>query len=142
MQQSLHTLDNSILKVEQRPAKGELKKHLVERGKRFVFVDNNNFPSGDLYIIARVVRNIKNKYESALPRKHSVDAVMLFMGARSDLTGMVVEVEIAGRTRTLSSPAAAYVRAGLVHSYRILKGSGTYVKIVQAPGGNYNAVTK
>ena len=133
--------ENLILKVETRPAVGELVKHVSELGTRFVFVDNRNFPDGKLYVIARVVENVKEPYESAEPRAHTVDAVMIFMGLRSDLKGLKVQVMLNDRWFTLESPAAVYVPAHTRHTYRILEGSGIYMKIVLAPHGDYNAVT-
>jgi len=130
-----------ILRVEERPALGELVKHVSELGKRFVFIDNKNFPDGNIYIIARVVENVTKPYESALPRAHTVDAIMLFLGLTEDLTGMKVEVMLNDKWYTLDSPVAIYIPAHVKHTYRILEGSGIYMKIVFAPRGDYNAVT-
>ena len=133
--------DVRVLKVESRPAIGELKKHIAEKGKRYVFVDKDNFAKAKMYVIARVVSNIAKPYQSAGLRKHSVDAVMLFLGRSEGLRGLTVEAEIDGKVHRLKSPAGVYVPAGTMHTYRIMKGSGTYIKVVLAPGGDYNAVT-
>ena len=131
----------SVLSVEERPAKGELKKHNVELGKRYVFVDSKNATGGKLYIVARVVKNVKRKYEPASARTHTVDSVMLFMGTEEGLTGLKAEVQLGSKTYEVESPSSVYIPAGQKHTYRILGGSGTYMKVVLAPGGDYNAVT-
>ena len=130
-----------ILKVEARPAAGELKKHFMERGKRFVFIDNNNFPQGKMYVIVRAIEDVAEPYEPARPRSHTVDAAMLFIGIGNDLKGLKAEVALDGENYTLESPACVYIPAGVQHTYRVTKGSGMYIKIVLAPHGDYNAVT-
>ena len=54
-----------VLRVEERPAKGELKKHTLEKGKRYVFVDHKNYPKSKMYVISRSVTNIRRSYQSA-----------------------------------------------------------------------------
>ena len=130
-----------MLRVEERAAAGELKKHNKELGRRFVFVDNKNYPEGKLYTITRAVVDVKSPYEPAGDRAHTVDAVMIFMGFDERLEGLRAEVTLNGETFAVDSPASVYVPAGVNHSYKILRGSGTYTKIVLAPGGDYNAVT-
>ncbi len=130
-----------ILKVEARPALGELKKHVAEEGKRFVFIDNRNFPDGKMYALARALENIKEPYQSASSRSHTVDAAMLFIGKEGDLKGLKAEVTLNGEKFNVESPACVYLPAGVEHTCKILEGSGLYMKIVLAPGGDYNAVT-
>ena len=130
-----------ILKVESNPAAGVLKKHTVEKGKRFVFIDDANFPEGKMYVIARAVKNIRKPYASATLRSHTVDGAMLFMGNGTDMKGLKVEVQLGDDRYILDSPASVYVPAGTKHTYTILRGSGLYMKVLQAPGGDYNAVT-
>lgn len=131
-----------VLRVEERAAAGELKKHNRELGHRFVFVDNKNYPNGKLYTITRALVNVKTPYEPAGARSHTVDAVMIFMGFGEKLEGLKAEVTLGRKSHVVNSPASIYVPAGVRHSYKVLKGSGTYTKIVLAPGGDYNAVTK
>src|SRR5271169_1363974 len=118
-----------VLKVEERPAAGELKKHNKELGRRFVFVDKTNFPTGKVYTITRAVTNVDTPYEPAEARTHSVDAVMMFMGFSERLEGLSAEVTLNGESFKVNSPGSIYVPAGVSHSYKILKGSGTYTKI-------------
>ena len=104
-------------------------------------MDNKNYPEGKLYTITRAVVDVKSPYEPAGARAHTVDAVMIFMGFGEKLQGLRAEVTLGRRSTVVDSPASVYVPAGVKHSYKILKGSGTYTKIVLAPGGDYNAVT-
>jgi 2-isopropylmalate synthase len=127
--------------VEERAAAGELKKHTEELGRRFVFVDNKNFAESKLYAITRAVVDVKTPYEPAGVRAHTVDAIMIFMGFGDRLEGLKAEVTLSSEVFVVDSPASIYVPAGTNHSYKILRGSGTYTKIVLAPGGDYNAVT-
>lgn len=130
-----------VLKVEERAAAGELKKHTKELGRRFVFSDNKNNPAGKLYAITRAVVEVKRAYEPAGVRTHTVDALMIFMGFDEKLEGLKAEVSLNGENFVVNSPGSVYVPAGVKHSYKILRGSGTYTKIVLAPSGDYNAVT-
>ena len=66
---------------------------------------------------------------------------MIFMGFNERLEGLQAQVTLGKRSFVLRSPASIYIPAGVRHSYKILKGSGTYTKVVLALGGDYNAVT-
>jgi len=131
-----------VVKPEIRPAEGELVKHVKELGTRYVFFDDRILPEGDMYMIMRVVKDVAEEYEPALPRRHSVDAFMVFIGLNDDLSGLRVKVMIGDAEVIEESPFAVYVPRGTEHSYSILSGSGIYQKIVLAPGGKYNAVTE
>lgn len=141
MMKDLKETKKLILRVEERAAAGELKKHNKELGRRFVFVDNKNYPEGSLYTITRAVVNVNRPYTPAGLRSHSVDAVMIFMGFNERLEGLRVKVTLGRRSFDLKSPASVYIPAGVKHSYKIIRGSGTYTKIVLAPKGDYNSVT-
>jgi len=130
-----------VLKVEKRSPVGELRRHGDDIPERFVFVDKKNNPSGKLYAMLRVIDEIKQPVGNE-PRTHSVDSVMMFIGDKTDLKGLEVEVSVEGKTYKLESPAAVYVRANQTQSYKLLKGAGFYQKIVLAEGGDYNSVTK
>jgi 2-isopropylmalate synthase len=130
-----------ILRVEERAATGELKKHTQELGRRFVLVDKKNNPESKLYAVTRAVVDVDTPYEPATVRAHTVDAVMIFMGFGERLEGLRAEVTLNGEKFAVDSPASVYVPAGVNHLYKILRGSGTYTKIVLAPGGDYNDVT-
>lgn len=126
---------------EERPAKGELKKHNAEKGKRFVFFDKKNLPEANMYVIAREMVGITEPYQAAEPREHSVDAFMIFMGLGEDLKGIKVEITLDEKRKVYESPVGVYIPRQTMNSYKVLEGSGIYMKIVLAPMGDYNAVT-
>ena len=130
-----------ILEVVERPAVGELKKHVKEVGRRFVLVDNKNTERPKLYAVTRVVKNIKERVAVTEPRSHSIDSVMIFLGDRDDLSGLKARVQLEDEVYQIVSPSSVYVPAGLKHNYAFEGGSGKYIKIVLAPDGNYNAIT-
>jgi len=131
-----------IVKPRIEKASGVLVKHTIEKGTRFVFFDSKNTPDLDLYIIERTLNDINEEYAPALPRKHSVDAIMVFTGFNVNLTGLRVKIRIGDEERVEESPVAVFVPKGTLHSYSVLYGSGVYQKIVFAPKGNYNNVTE
>ena len=131
---------DAILKVERRSA-GELKKHHEEVGERFVFVDQRSNPNARMYVIVREVKNVKNPRMRLEIHKHSVDNLMMFVGDEPGLKGLSAEVSVGDKRFLVHSPASVYVRAGVSHTYRFVEGSGKYVNVVLAPGGDYNAIT-
>jgi hypothetical protein len=131
-----------IFKPEIRSAKDEVVKHYAEIGKRFVFLDKNNFPEGNVYMIERVVRGIRKPYEPAKLRSHTVNAIMVFTGFGRKLEGMEVGISLGTKKYRMETPFVVFVPKNTKHSYKIIRGSGTYQKILFAPGGDYNKVTK
>ena len=135
-------IDNYVFIPEQRAALGELKLHTKEKGKRFVFIDKNNFPEGNTYIITRAVKNIRKPYASARPRRHKVDSIMLFLGFKANLKGLKVRLLFGKEEKVYNSPVAMYVPKNTRCSYTIINGSGLFFKILpNVPNGDYNKVT-
>ncbi len=130
-----------ILRVEERSAT-ELKYHDIGPGKRYVFSDHRNNPSGKIYAIVRTVEDVSNEQPHVEPHVHDDDSLFLFIGDRADLTGLTVEVNTENDAYPLSSPASVYIPAGVPHAYRFVEGSGKFVNIVLAENCNYNEVTK
>ncbi|MEM0135569.1 MAG: hypothetical protein QXU18_10185 [Thermoplasmatales archaeon] len=134
-------IDEYVNKPEIRSATGELKKHYAEIGKRFVFFDNRMNHNGDLYVVMRKVVGVNTPYESAEPRKHTVDAYMLFFGDGENLEGLKFEVLLGDEKKTYTSPKSVFIPKDTLNSYKIIEGSGYYMKLVKAPDGDYNNVT-
>jgi 2-isopropylmalate synthase len=65
----------------------------------------------------------------------------MFLGDEPGLKGLGAEVLVGNKKYVVNSPASIYVHAGVSHTYRFVEGSGKYVNVVLAQGGNYNAVT-
>ncbi len=141
MQMANSKVRKLIFKPEIRSAKDEVVKHYSEVGKRFVFLDKNNFPDGNVYMIERVMRGIKKPYEPAKLRSHTVNAIMVFTGFGRLLEGMEVEISLGTKKHIMETPFVVFVPKNTKHSYKIIRGSGTYQKILFAPGGDYNKVT-
>lgn len=142
MKRKAADIDKYVFIPEKRAALGELKKHTEEKGERFVFFDKNNFPKGNVYIITRRVKNIRKPYSSALPRKHKVDSIMLFLGFGKNLKGLKIKLLLEDREKMYESPVGLYVPKNTRCSYTIMSGSGLYFKILpRVPRGDYNKVT-
>ena len=134
-------IEEYVKTPEMRPASGELKKHNIEIGKRFVFFDNKMEHNGDMYVVMRKVIGITEPYEPASPRKHTVDAYMLFFGNGGNLEGLKVEILLGESKKICESPISVFIPKGILNSYKIIEGSGFYMKFVKAPDGDYNKVT-
>ncbi|WP_187652628.1 hypothetical protein [Xenorhabdus sp. PB62.4] len=61
---------------------------------------------------------------------HNCDLVFLFLGDGQDYIGLEVEVDLGGDTRRVHSPASVFISAGVAHSYRFIRGCGTYINFV------------
>lgn len=130
-------LSRLILPVEAR-ASTELKGHAAGPGTRYVFSDHRNNPGGRVYAITRVVENVDRPEMHIDDHAHDVDSLWIFEGAGPGLTGLSVEVKLGENWHPLESPASVYIPAGVIHNYRFVRGSGHYLNIVLAEGGDYN----
>lgn len=116
----------------------ELRFHRDGIGDRFVMHDATTFLGAQEYCIAR-----KIPYVDAAPDAH-VDAhvhncmsMFLFFGDEKHYRGLTVEVQLDDEFFVVKSPASVFIPPGKLHSYRILKGAGTYINLVMA--GDYNS---
>jgi 2-isopropylmalate synthase len=126
-----------ILRVEARSSE-ELKKHRKGPGTRYVFSDSKNNPKGKLYSIVRRVKDVNHPEPHIDIHTHTVDSMFMFLGDEGDLTGLEVKVILGDEEYKLQSPASVYIPAGVPHGYEFLKGSGKYINLVLAEGGDYN----
>lgn len=133
--------DKFILPIEARSST-ELKKHTSGPGKRYVFADHNNNPTGNIYTILRTVKNVKNPPQHIEIHRHDCDSLWMFVGNKKDLTGLKIEVFLGNKIYKLNSPASIYIPQGVRHTYRFIEGSGNYINIVLAKNGRYNTSTK
>jgi 2-isopropylmalate synthase len=84
----------------------------------------------DVFITSRTVIDLKQPGEpNVAPHKHSVSQTYLFLSPDNSLE---VDIEIDGQHRTARAPATAFIPAGLEHSLRILRGTGTVISIVRS----------
>lgn len=115
----------------------ELRHHRHGPGERYVLVDDRFVPGSGQYCIARRFPPGSHPDQGHVdPHVHHCDSLFGFLGDGPDFTGLTVEVELGGETRTLRSPASVFIPAGELHSYRAVEGAGTYLNYVLA--GSYN----
>lgn len=133
--------DNLILPIEIRSST-ELKKHTSGPGKRYVFSDDKNNSKGNIYTILRTVENVNKPPQHIEMHHHNCDSLWMFIGRKKNLKGLRVEVVLGKNTYKINSPASVYIPKGVEHTYRFIKGSGSYINIVLAKGGKYNTSTE
>ena len=118
----------------------ELKYHRHGPGKRFVMLDKRLVDGSPYYFIARQFTEFEVDESAELGHVdthiHNCDSVFLFLGDGEDYSGLEVEVDLSGKLRNLSSPASVFIPAGVPHSYRFLRGRGTYINFVNK--GDYH----
>ncbi|BFO09659.1 2-isopropylmalate synthase [Serratia rubidaea] len=118
----------------------ELKYHRHGPGKRFVMLDKRLVDGSPFYFIARQFADadaddsaVSGHVDSHI---HNCDSVFLFLGDGADYAGLEVEVDLGGTRRRLTSPASVFIPAGVAHSYRFIRGCGTYINFVHK--GDYH----
>lgn len=116
----------------------ELKHHRAGPGFRHVMIDERFVHDARQYCI---VREIPPQAEPTVghvdPHRHVCDSLFMFLGKGSQMQGLEVEVMLDGEVRRLHSPAAMFIPAGALHSYRVIGGEGYYINHVAH--GEYNA---
>lgn len=109
----------------------ELRYHRHGPGKRFVMLDHRLLSASPFYFIARKVEVIADNEEGHVDtHRHNCDSVFMFLGEDEDYQGLTVEVTISGQSRTLTSPATAFIPSGAEHSYRFVGGKGSFINFV------------
>ena len=95
-------------------------------GPRHKYVDKLLVPGGNLSISVREIKQVPPDYKSHVkPHKHD-DWSEVYAVIGDDLT---VEYMLGEETREVTGWSALFVPAGMVHSYRPIKGSGYMVFI-------------
>ena len=107
-------------------------------GDRYLMLDDSVVPDARQYCIVRRIPELANYKEGHVDvHRHCVDSVFLFIGYGPDLTGLTVEVHLGTDTFVVESPSSVFIPSGLLHSYRVLTGTGLFINHVQA--GNYDS---
>jgi 2-isopropylmalate synthase len=115
----------------------ELKHHREGPGVRYVMVDERVVADCRQYCIAREIPALTEPPPSHVDaHAHNVDSLFVFIGHEPGLTGLTVEVQLGDVVKELESPVSVFIPAGVVHTYRILKGRGVFINHVLA--GSYN----
>lgn len=106
-------------------------------GKRRVFIEKKLFSDSDLYVMVRTAEDVmSNQPEYVESHAHNVSSVYIFLGNNGELEGLKAEVILNGETYIVSSPATIFIPKGIVHSYRLIEGTGYFTHIVLS--GDYN----
>lgn len=97
---------------------------------RVLHMSAEQVPGADVFITSRSVEALAEPAEpNVTPHSHSVSQTYLFLSPDSSLE---VDVEIAGTHTIARAPASAFIPAGVKHSLRILRGTGTVVSVVRS----------
>lgn len=115
----------------------ELPYHRAGPGDRYVMIDDRFVPAARQYCIVRHIPELDAYPPHVDQHRHTVDSLFLFLGSDEGLTGLRVEVTLGERSYDVVSPASVLVPAGVLHSYRVVSGTGLFVNHV--PSGDYRA---
>jgi len=106
-------------------------------GKRRVFLEKKLFSDSDLYVMVRTAKDVRpDQPEYVESHAHNVSSVYIFLGSAEELEGLKAEIVLDDEVYIVSSPAAVVIPEGVVHSYKLIEGSGHFSHIVLK--GNYN----
>ena len=114
---------------------GEIPYHDMARarediGPSYNYMSNSMVPEADLWVTVREVKQVPADLKSFVePHTHSVSKVYAIIG---DLT---VEVVLDGERHEVTGPAGVFIPAGMMHTNRLLSGSGYWIVIMR--GGKY-----
>jgi len=100
-------------------------------GKRRVFLEKTLLPDSDVYIMVRTAKDVaEDQPEYVESHAHCVSSTYVFLGNEDNLEGLKAEVILDGEVYSVSSPATVYIRSGVVHSYKLIEGSGHFIHTV------------
>lgn len=123
--------ENYILKPQVRKT-SELPYHNdLAPGKRRVFLEKKLLPDADLYVMVRTSADVtRDQPEYVESHAHNVSSIYVFIGNGEDLEGLTAEVILDGETHHVESPATVFIPKNVVHSYRLIEGSGHFSHMV------------
>jgi 2-isopropylmalate synthase len=132
--------DSSFIVPEVRKTSEVVFHHDVAPGLRFLAIDHTKYADSPIYIAVRRVTDVAEAQPEYIDEhKHTKDSLYLFIGDGEGLKGLHAVVRLGNDERQIESPMTVFIPKGLPHSYRLTKGSGTYISILL--DGNYNAST-
>lgn len=115
----------------------ELKYHRKGPGNRYVMMDSRIAANVKQYCIVREIDVYCNDYPSYVDTHvHHCDSLFIFLGDQLHYKGLQVAVELDNKEFILDSPASVFIPSGKKHSYRVIKGKGSFVNHVLSE--NYN----
>lgn len=129
--------ENYILKPEVRKTSDLPYHNDLAPGKRRVFLEKELHPEADLYVMVRTSNDVTlDQPEYVESHAHNVSSIYVFLGKDEDLEGLTAEVVLDGETYHVKSPATVFIPKNVVHSYRLIEGSGHFSHMVL--NGDYN----
>ncbi len=126
-----------IVKAGIRPAT-EIKFHRdTAPGDRYVFIDGKTIPEASFYTVVRTVSDVRPTQADYVDQhRHSCDTYHILIGRGPGLTSLKAEFVIDGEKLVVESPAGVHVPARILHSQKIVDGSGHFLNFV--PRSTYN----
>ncbi len=129
--------DDLILRPVNRSAT-ELRHHRHGPGDRYLYIDDRLLDGCAQYCIVRHIERgtIIDDDGHVDSHRHDCDSLFAFVGDGPALSGLTVEVVLDHQRRIVESPSSVFVPASLIHSYRVISGSGFFINHVLS--GEYN----
>jgi 2-isopropylmalate synthase len=115
----------------------ELKYHRKGPGNRYLMMDERVAPNVKQYCIVREIDVFCEEYPSYVDvHVHHCDSLFLFLGSNPGYIGLKVMVQLENEEFEIESPASVFIPSGVKHTYKVIRGQGTFVNHVLS--GNYN----
>ncbi|MCM0622622.1 LeuA family protein [Nocardioides bruguierae] len=115
----------------------ELRHHRHGPGDRYVLIDDRFVSGAAQYCIARRFPEGEHPVVGHVDgHVHRCDSLFVFLGEADGYEGLDVEVTLGDEVFAVQSPASVFIPAGTYHSYRAVRGAGTYLNHVLS--GSYN----
>ena len=106
----------------------DISRAMRELGPSYVYMNNSLVPEADMQFGVREVKQIPPDYKPHLePHRHEVSEVYAVMG------NLTIELTLDDERHELSGPASAFIPAGMMHTWRPLRGSG-YLLVINKSG--------
>lgn len=101
-----------------------------ELGPSYDYMSSSLLPEADIWVGIDHIKQVPVDFKPYIePHKHEVSEVYVIIG---DLT---VEVILDGERHEVSGPAGVFIPAGMIHTFRPLRGSGYFAGVMK--GGKY-----
>lgn len=122
---------------EKRP----LRERIALPVKRHIFINRDSHQDADVYIAIHEAKELPDPVpDYQVPHLHNTDEFYFFLGNEPDLSGLEGQIKFEGRVHKIVAPATVYIPTGMVHEYKVTRGSGSVVVLFRNRG--YNHVDK
>ena len=94
-------------------------------GKRLKYVDVSLVPEADITVFVRSIMSVPSDMKSHVePHKHDVSQIYGIIGE------LTMEVMLDNEWHEVTGPASVFIPAGMIHTVRVVRGSGHVVIIL------------